>query len=277
MEFGLSSPQTRTGIMGLQALLSRPRDALMAFDFDGVLAPITDDPATARPVPGILEVLGRLGEVVGSLAVITGRTAADVVSCGGLAALTRYSGLTVFGVYGLQHWDAKYQRSVAIPAIPGVAEASSELSEVLETLDLSGKVKVNHKGSSLALHLSQAESYPRLHDRLAELAARHDLVLEAGKTVLELIPPGVDKGTTLMSFALRRAASVVTYFGDDLSDVAAFRAVDQLRESGVAGIRVGVGPPDSFELHDYVDMTISGPSGVLTFLRELVNSLTRTE
>ena len=38
-------PTTREGAEGYAAVLRNPADALIAFDFDGTLAPIVDDPA----------------------------------------------------------------------------------------------------------------------------------------------------------------------------------------------------------------------------------------
>ncbi len=64
---------TPEGQAGLDALLSRPRQALIGTDFDGTLAPIVADPRAARALPGAVPALRRLAPAVGTLAVITGR------------------------------------------------------------------------------------------------------------------------------------------------------------------------------------------------------------
>ncbi|OEV10195.1 trehalose phosphatase, partial [Streptomyces nanshensis] len=46
------TPRTRAGRDGLAAILAEPQRALVAFDFDGTLAPIVADPAEARAHPG---------------------------------------------------------------------------------------------------------------------------------------------------------------------------------------------------------------------------------
>ena len=79
--FGSVTPGGRAGFA---ALARQPRDALIALDFDGTLAPIVPDPRAARPVPGVIEVLARLVGRIGTLAVITGRSAPDAVVLGGL-------------------------------------------------------------------------------------------------------------------------------------------------------------------------------------------------
>ena len=90
----LPRPSTEAGQAGLDALVADPRHALVAVDFDGTLAPIVDRPADARPQPGALPALAALAGDVGTLAVITGRPAADAVARGGFAAVP---GLVVIG------------------------------------------------------------------------------------------------------------------------------------------------------------------------------------
>jgi len=80
----LPQPRTAAGREGLAALLAAPDRALIALDFDGTLAPIVPDPADARPLPAALAALRRLAPLAGTLAVITGRPAADAVRFGQL-------------------------------------------------------------------------------------------------------------------------------------------------------------------------------------------------
>jgi trehalose 6-phosphate phosphatase len=69
-------PSTAAGRAGLDAQLTRPREALIGFDFDGTIAPIVSDPRAARAHPAAVPVLIRLVPAVRALAVITGRPAA---------------------------------------------------------------------------------------------------------------------------------------------------------------------------------------------------------
>src|SRR6185312_10732075 len=78
----LQSPRDRTlpgmdgpGQAGWDAIVAAPERALVALDYDGVLAPIVDDPDQAVPAPGAIETLRRLAGRVGTLAVVTGRPA----------------------------------------------------------------------------------------------------------------------------------------------------------------------------------------------------------
>ena len=58
----------------LAARLARtPGRTALFTDFDGTLAPIVTDPATARPAPGAIEALARLAGRYRRVAVVSGR------------------------------------------------------------------------------------------------------------------------------------------------------------------------------------------------------------
>jgi len=59
--------------MTLAEVSAHLAEAAILLDFDGSLAPIVDDPATARPLPDAAPVLTELCDRAGAVAVITGR------------------------------------------------------------------------------------------------------------------------------------------------------------------------------------------------------------
>ncbi len=95
-------PATPEGRAGLAALLARPGLALIALDFDGTLAPIVADPASARVLPAALSAIQALAPAVGTVAVITGRSALTAVEYG---SLDQVPGIVVLGHYGRQRWQ----------------------------------------------------------------------------------------------------------------------------------------------------------------------------
>jgi trehalose 6-phosphate phosphatase len=99
-------PRTDAGRAGLDALLATPDRALLAFDYDGTLAGIVDDPMDARPGDGMVERLGELSSRVRLVAVVTGRPAQQAVDLGGLESAPGLERLVVLGHYGLERWDA---------------------------------------------------------------------------------------------------------------------------------------------------------------------------
>jgi trehalose 6-phosphate phosphatase len=99
----LPVPTTESGRAALASLLTEPADALVALDFDGTLAPIVDRPELAVSHPDAPAALGALCAKVATVAIITGRPAADAVRLGGFADI---AGLVVLGHYGLERWSA---------------------------------------------------------------------------------------------------------------------------------------------------------------------------
>ena len=62
----MSTPviQTDAGREGWEAIVADPATAVISTDFDGVLAPLVEDPAMSRPVEGSLDALARLARSV---------------------------------------------------------------------------------------------------------------------------------------------------------------------------------------------------------------------
>uniref|UniRef100_UPI002811BEFA trehalose-phosphatase n=1 Tax=Streptomyces sp. TaxID=1931 RepID=UPI002811BEFA len=108
---------------------------------------------------------------------------------------------------------------------------------------------------------------------LGDLAARHGLVLEPGRMVLELRPPGMDKGVALASYLRETGAGSVLYAGDDLGDLPAFAAVEKLRADGVPGVLVCSGSSEVPALADRADLAVPGPAGVVDFLTDLAEAV----
>ena len=66
------------------ALVRAAAEAVVGLDFDGVLAPIVEDPAQAHIHPDAPEVLVDLADQVLAVAVVTGRPARQALDLGGL-------------------------------------------------------------------------------------------------------------------------------------------------------------------------------------------------
>jgi len=270
-------PRARTpeGQAGLEALLARPREALIATDFDGTLAPIVADPQAARALPSAAPVLAALAAAVGTLAVITGRPAAEAVALGGFESVP---GLIVLGVYGRQRWQSGALTGPGAP--PSVEAARRALPGVLrEAGAATAGTWVEDKGEALAVHARRtADPEVALHalrGPLGELAASLGLAAEYGRMVIELRPPGADKGTALTGLAGERAARSVLFCGDDLGDLPAFAAVRALRGAGVPGCAVASRSAECPPVADAADLVVDGPDGTVALLAEIARQLGR--
>ena len=269
----LPEPATPEGRAGLAALLAGPGQALAALDFDGTLSPIVADPAQARAHPAAVPALRRLAGVLGTLAVITGRPAAVAADLGGFGQVP---GLIVLGQYGLERW-VDGQLTVPAPP-PGVAAARAELPALLAAADAPEGVQTEDKGLAIAVHTRQAAdpqaTLDRLRAPLAGLAGRHGLTVEPGRLVIELRPPGTDKGNALKNLVSERKSRAVMFCGDDLGDVAAFGAVRALRGSGIPGLTVCSGSAEVTALAESADLVVDGPDGIAALLTALADTLT---
>jgi trehalose 6-phosphate phosphatase len=275
----LPIPASEPGRAGWHAILDRPQEAALAFDYDGVLAPIVADPNDARPYPGVVATLDRLAAAVGSLSIISGREVAAILRLADLGDLLARENFAIHGLYGMQRWDPSAKAVVADPVAPGVALARAELPTLLERLHAHPGVAIEDKGMSVAVHTRRADDpngwLATLAQPLTELADRHGLAVEPGRLVLELRPPGTNKGSTLTAIVRLRGARAVAYFGDDRGDLAAFDAVDDLRGEGLAGVKVCSGSDEVEALAARADLVVDGPPGVFAFLEDLLAALTR--
>jgi trehalose 6-phosphate phosphatase len=271
---GLPSPRTEAGRAGLAALVRTPSRALVALDFDGTLSPIVDDPAAARAHPDAVPALRRLAPLAGTVAVITGRAAPAAVELGGL---DQVPGLIVLGQYGRQRWESGTLTSPPVP--PGVETARQQLPGVLAAAGSPAGVWTEDKGDALAVHTRRAaapqQAMDRLRGPLADLAEQAGLAVEPGRMVIELRPPGSDKGQTLKTLAGARSAAAVLYCGDDLGDVPAFRAVAELRGEGTPGLAVCSGSTEVTSLAELSDLVVDGPDGVVELLNALAAAMSR--
>ena len=265
-------PVTAAGRAGLAAIRHDPGRALVALDFDGTLSPIVSDPAAARAHPAAGPALRRVAAAVGTLAVITGRPAADAAELGGFAAVP---GLIVLGHYGLERWADGTLDSPA--AAPGVAAARAELPGLLAGAGAPDGTRAEYKGHAVAVHTRQAAdpqaALDRLRAPLTELAARHGLAVEPGRMVIELRPRGMDKGQALKTLTAERQSGAVMYVGDDLGDLAAFGAVRALRATGIPGLTVCSGSAEVSALAAEADLVVDGPDGVVALLNGLADTL----
>ncbi|PVE14235.1 trehalose-phosphatase [Streptomyces scopuliridis] len=274
--YPLPKPATPAGADGLAALLARPGKAVVALDFDGTLAEIVPDPEQARAHPRAVPALAALAPHVASVAVVTGRPAGVAVRYGGFAGVPGLDHLVVLGHYGAERWDA-VSGTVRTPAPhEGVAAARAELPGVLDEFGAWRGTWIEEKGQAVAVHTRRASdpqaAFDALRDPLTELAARHGLIVEPGRMVLELRPPGMDKGVALLEYVREVGAETVLYAGDDLGDLPAYAAVEKLRSDGHPGLLICSGG-DVPELAERADLPLPGPAALADFLAALAEAM----
>ncbi|WP_324650415.1 trehalose-phosphatase [Georgenia sp. H159] len=218
---------------------------LVALDFDGVLAPLVDDPTASRIVPAAVDALARLDEAPGvHLALISGREATTLVSLAEVPVGTR-----VVGSHGAQrgHVGLSPQQTVELVAEPlqlsdGQADLRAEvLREAGALVEGYEGAWVETKPASVVVHSRQCspEDARALTDAvLSGPGARPGLRVQQGKDVVEMAVVNATKGDAVVELRADVAPQGVLFAGDDVTDEDAFAVLGP----DDVGIKVGDGP-----------------------------------
>jgi trehalose 6-phosphate phosphatase len=245
-----------------RVLRLRPKRSAVLLDFDGTLAPIVDDPESAQLIEGAADILRRLARRFALVGVVSGRP---------VDFLTKIipAEVAVSGLYGLElardgerfdHAPAGAWREV----VADVAASSRARGPA--------GMNVENKGLSLTLHYRTHPEIAEAVGRWADTqASRSGLLVRPAKMSVELHPPvEVDKGSALLDLSRTTDLRAAIYVGDDLGDLPAFSALDQLAAEGVHIVRVAVaGPETPDDLLEAADVVVEGPGGVLELLESL--------
>ncbi|MEV3964260.1 trehalose-phosphatase [Nocardia sp. NPDC050193] len=205
---------------------------LVASDYDGTLAPIVSDPAKAYPHGESVRALRALAGLSGTTAaVISGRALRD------LAALSRLPvEVQLIGSHGSE-FDVGFVHAIDSDARQLLREVVTALNKI--AADHPG-VTVETKPASVALHVRNAA--PEIGRRALGQARQGPacwvgVQVTEGKAVIELAVVPTDKGSALSTVRHQESAAAAVFFGDDVTDEKAFRAL-----SGPdIGIKVGEG------------------------------------
>lgn len=259
------------------AFVRAAAEAVVGLDFDGTLAPIVDDPSAAHIHPDAGDVLVELASQVAAIAVITGRPARQALDLGGLEAVGNAIGdagkdLLLFGQYGNERWSSTDRRVVSPRPPAGLASFERDLPRLLRRASAE-EAFVEDKGLAVAVHTRRLDdgdaAYDRLLPELRDLAARHDLIVEPGRNVIEVRSAGAHKGLVVERLAAEIGARGFLFAGDDLGDLEAFEAVRTLGKQGFATLLVCSASQEESALVSHSDVVVDGPDGVLDLLRQL--------
>lgn len=197
------------GEAAIARLMQRPR-VLLAFDFDGTLAPIVARPDDARVSAAIARRLEQLADRR-PVAVITGRSISDVRSRLG------FEPAYIVGNHGAEGLDWS-------PVTTGMDLLRQRIQMQAESLHAAG-VQIEDKVLSLALHYRLARdrdvailAIKRLVDALPS-----DLQTFGGKCVVNVVSADApDKGDAALELLRISACDSLLFVGDDINDEAVF-------------------------------------------------------
>lgn len=224
-DIGISDP-LREAI----ARLSAVETLLIASDYDGVLAPIVNDPAKAFPLPAAIDAMQELATLPRtSIALLSGRALVDLARLSGLGGEA-----LLVGTHGVEFDDG-----FAIPPEAAALRASL-LDELRPMVAAVPGATLEEKIASVAVHVRNADSDAG-EQLLAAVAngpgSRAGVHSTAGKKVLELAVVETSKGTALDVLRERTGADAVLFAGDDVTDEKGFAVL----RPGDVGVKVGPG------------------------------------
>lgn len=255
----------------LEPLRADLASALVALDFDGTLTPISPHPDDARPLPGTQRILHDLRATGATLAVITGRSVASLLRVSGFGAVP---GIIIYGLHGVERWEAGQRRAPAPPA--GLQELRLSLPKILTGVAPDPAIWIEDKELSLVLHARLTAEPDRwleaLREPVAAAAAAAGLEMRPGKEVLEICIPGIDKGTVMRELITSETAAAL-YAGDDVGDLPALREMNAWSgRSGRPKLAVAVSPSGTGPVAELSDICVPDPAGLAALLRQLTRN-----
>jgi trehalose 6-phosphate phosphatase len=217
-------------------------------DVDGTLVEIEREPGAVHVPERLCRILGDLQRATGgALALVSGRT---------LAQLDRLFAPLRLSAAGLHGLERRNLRTEVVRAKPDPAIFEAARARLAAFAERHPGVLLEDKGLTLALHYRNAPAQQDAATVTAEaaVAASHGaLVLLEGKMVLELKPPGCDKGQAIAALMgeVPFAGRQPVFAGDDVTDEAGFEVVNQL---GGVTIRIGADAAPTAARHGQPDV-----------------------
>ena len=231
-----------------------PDDTAFLFDFDGTLVDIALLPEDVRVAEGLAAALAVLARLAGgAVGIISGRRIVELDRM-----LPGFDG-PLAGVHGLE--IRLGARGSAVITDRSGGEGLSRLRDELGPwLRRHPGLSVEDKGLAVAIHFRSRPEHAEEVEEFASQIVRDepDLKIQRGKMVVEIRATGPGKGESvaammaLPAFSGRRPL----FFGDDVTDEAAFAAANAL---GGGGVFIGELTRPTFanyQLHDPADVSV---------------------
>lgn len=211
------------GNVDLLAQLAWSR-VLLAFDFDGTLAPIVRDRDGAQMRPRTRRLFARICEVY-PCAVISGRSHSDVSGRLG-GASPRF----IVGNHGIEP---------GTPLESYVATVEAAEQSLRAALERRNGIEIENKRFSLSIHYRKSRKKAEARADIDQAVSRLPVPMRSipGKLVVSLLPVGApNKGDAMVHLREQAGADTALFVGDDLTDEDIF-ALDQ--PGRLQTIRVG--------------------------------------
>ncbi|WP_029068228.1 trehalose-phosphatase [Jonesia quinghaiensis] len=246
----------------LDAFLASDGPLIVASDFDGVLAPLVDDPEASRMLEPSAQALSRIGAAPHiTVALVSGRTIADLYRLGQPGA-----GTTLIGTHGAQRGhvttagELEHDDSSLAPEAQARLEALEDFAEALAATTRGAWIE--HKPTAIVLHtrLADAHEAQRINDALRNYASDARLHAMKGHNVVEVSVLSVTKGEAVVALRNELSAAAVLYLGDDVTDETVFAT----QSAPDVSVKVGTGDTAA-------DYRVESPQAVAFLLQHIAD------
>jgi trehalose 6-phosphate phosphatase len=206
---------------------------LVAFDFDGTLAPIVPVPSTAAMQHTTRKLMIAVAKRYPTV-VISGRLRADVKR--------RLTGIPLRAIVGNHGMELK-------PGMnrPFAKEWQAHLAPIVSTIT---GIFVEDKGLTLAVHYRHTKNKTKARSAILRIAAEiPDVRIVEGKCVVNILPvDSSDKAKALQTLYQRHRCHSAIFVGDDDNDESVF----ELTKQGVSLLGIHVGHSQNSHAHYYL-------------------------
>jgi trehalose 6-phosphate phosphatase len=198
-------------------------NVLLAFDYDGTLAPIASAPAAAKMRAATRRWLTRVARLYPCV-VISGRPLDDLTR-----RLGRIPVWYLFGNHGLEPHAGSDEHATRV---------KKWVHQLTTQLPRQQGLVIEHKKYSVTVHYRGVRNRKRVIDSIADAVGQlSDVRTIAGASAVNLLPAGgADKGVAVQKARRMFACDTVIYVGDDDTDEDAFASAPPER---LLAIRVG--------------------------------------
>ncbi len=209
-------------------------NVLVAFDFDGTLAPIVSKPEKAALRPATQKLLRNLASLFPCV-VVSGRGRDDV--------RRKLHGIPlreIIGNHGIEPWHSSGELARAV---------KSWIPRLKQGLDNFDGVVLENKLFSVSVHFRHACNKKKALKAITEIARTlPGARLLGGKQVVNIVPEGApDKGRAVERARQEMKCDKVIYVGDDKTDEDVFAVARRGRT-----LTIRVGPSRSSSAHFYI-------------------------
>lgn len=216
-----------------------PEHAALFLDLDGTLLEFAETPDGVEITERFKALLRRLDRVEhGAIAFVSGRT---------IARLDELLAPHRFALAGVHGGERRRPTGQLAPASADSAALDPVRERLRQFVAENEGILIEDKDISLAVHYRQhpglAAAVEKLGTNLAEELPSGWEILQ-GNHVLEIKPSGLDKGAAIREFMREApfAGRTPVFIGDDVTDEAGFRAVNEL---GGVSVKVNSGQTEA--------------------------------